>query len=47
MATKVETRMHVQSKIASKVNEDTSVVLDIDDIKRNKKSSKRNIRNIS
>ena len=47
MATKVETRMQVQSKITSKSNEDASVILNMDDVKRNKKASKRNSSNIS
>jgi hypothetical protein len=47
MATKVETRMQVQSKLTSKTNEDASVILNMDDVKRNKNASKRNSSNIS
>ena len=47
MATKVETRMQVQSKLSSKTNEDASVILNMDDVKRNKNASKRNSSNIS
>ena len=47
MATKVETRMQVQSKTTSQSNDDASVILNMDDVKRNKNASKRNSSNIS
>ena len=40
MGTTVETRIHVQSKIPSESVEDTSVIVDMDEIKSDKKESK-------